>query len=600
MKNNTVYIILAVIVCVASFLRLYKLGDIPSGLYQDETAIGYNAYSLLETGNDEYARFMPLYFQSFGDWKLPVYIYASVPSIALFGLTPFAVRLPSALFGILTVPALFFLVREIWGAKDRTYGTNETNMLALTAAGMLAINPWHLHYSRATFEVSICLFLFTAGAYLILSWFRNKNAGSFLVGTLLFIVSMYGYNLTRLLSPLLFMLCIWWGMREGMPQRKKGLMGYILPMRRIGLIEHMRSELHVEVVLTALVSIIALTPMAVSILGSGGASSASGTLIWSSAAVQAPLLEFRSYLLLLPVVINKLFFNSFVLMFWQYFRNIISYFSVDFFFIHGSTHGNHGIGLMGQFYQVEFVLILVGIVASFIVKMPMRVFLAVWAVLTILVASLTRETPHATRSFFLLVPLTIYSAVGMVTIGAWSYKHYQNKNWRMMVVPAVLVAGACYSMIWYFTAYYMYFPVSYAPSWKQADRTASMYIAQHKEDYDMVAIDPHSGFIYTSYLFYTSFPPKLFQDTVVHFPADSEGFTPVSSFDGILFASRKELDQFAGNTILYLTSDQDIWEKDSILTRVYYPKRPVVFNVGQRIVSYPVEEPAYVFVSVNP
>src|SRR3990167_8742234 len=73
------------ILVLAGFLRMYRLGDIPNGLYQDETAIGYNAYSILQTGKDEYGKTFPLYFQSFGDWKLPVYIYVTVPSVAFFG-----------------------------------------------------------------------------------------------------------------------------------------------------------------------------------------------------------------------------------------------------------------------------------------------------------------------------------------------------------------------------------------------------------------------------------------------------------------------------------------------------------------------------------
>src|SRR3990167_9268964 len=132
MKKNIVLLGLFGITILGAFLRLYRLGDIPNGLYQDETAIGYNAYSLLQTGKDEYGRFMPVYFQSFGDWKLPVYVYATVPSIALFGLTGFAVRFPSAVFGILTIPAMYFFVKEVFrGDGDMSDKTNKTNILAL-------------------------------------------------------------------------------------------------------------------------------------------------------------------------------------------------------------------------------------------------------------------------------------------------------------------------------------------------------------------------------------------------------------------------------------------------------------------------------------
>jgi len=76
-------VILIFVFILAFLLRFYNLDKIPNGLYQDETAIGYNAYSILETGKDEYGKSLPLYFKSFGDQKLPVYIYAAVISVKI-------------------------------------------------------------------------------------------------------------------------------------------------------------------------------------------------------------------------------------------------------------------------------------------------------------------------------------------------------------------------------------------------------------------------------------------------------------------------------------------------------------------------------------
>src|SRR3989344_8160968 len=105
--------LLLLVILIAFILRFFDLGQIPRGLYQDETAIGYNAYSILSTGKDEWGKNFPLYFKSFGDYKLPVYMYFTVPSVKLFGLNAFAVRLPSALFGLATVCLVYFLVKEL-------------------------------------------------------------------------------------------------------------------------------------------------------------------------------------------------------------------------------------------------------------------------------------------------------------------------------------------------------------------------------------------------------------------------------------------------------------------------------------------------------
>lgn len=82
MKKTKLLII--IIFLLGFFLRLYKIVDIPPGLNRDEAAIGYTAYSLLKTGKDEHGTFLPVSLKSFGDWKLPLYPYVTVASVAVF------------------------------------------------------------------------------------------------------------------------------------------------------------------------------------------------------------------------------------------------------------------------------------------------------------------------------------------------------------------------------------------------------------------------------------------------------------------------------------------------------------------------------------
>ena len=97
------------ILCLALFLRFFYLGKIPNGFYSDEAAYGYNAYSILMTGKDEYGTPIPFAFKSFGDYKAPLYIYALAPVIWLFGLSEASVRLLSALLGVILVILVYFL-----------------------------------------------------------------------------------------------------------------------------------------------------------------------------------------------------------------------------------------------------------------------------------------------------------------------------------------------------------------------------------------------------------------------------------------------------------------------------------------------------------
>jgi len=110
MKN---VLILAGIVILASLLRFYDIDKLPNGLHWDEQDTGYQAYSLLKTGKDYFGNTLPLFPHSFADFRTPVFIYSSVPIVKFFGLTPFSVRVISAVSGILSVILIFYLAREL-------------------------------------------------------------------------------------------------------------------------------------------------------------------------------------------------------------------------------------------------------------------------------------------------------------------------------------------------------------------------------------------------------------------------------------------------------------------------------------------------------
>ena len=109
---NKGFIIFA-IVFLSFILRFYELDQIPSGFHSDEAAFGYNAYSLIQTGKDEYGQFLPLILKSFGDYKGAIYAYLTIPGVFLFGLTEFAVRLPTAIFGVFFVTLSYLLALQL-------------------------------------------------------------------------------------------------------------------------------------------------------------------------------------------------------------------------------------------------------------------------------------------------------------------------------------------------------------------------------------------------------------------------------------------------------------------------------------------------------
>ena len=102
-KNNLIIMILL----LAGFLRFWKLGTIPPHLTPDEASLGYNAFSVLKTGKDEFGEFLPIIFKSFGDYKPGLYVYFTIPSVLIFGLNEFSVRLPSAIAGVVAILLLY-------------------------------------------------------------------------------------------------------------------------------------------------------------------------------------------------------------------------------------------------------------------------------------------------------------------------------------------------------------------------------------------------------------------------------------------------------------------------------------------------------------
>ena len=97
--------LLILIIILAAFLRFYKLDSFPA-LNADEAAIGYNAYSLIQTGMDEHGNAWPIDFQSFNDYKPGLYFYLVLPFVKILGLNEWAVRIPNAFLGTLITEAV--------------------------------------------------------------------------------------------------------------------------------------------------------------------------------------------------------------------------------------------------------------------------------------------------------------------------------------------------------------------------------------------------------------------------------------------------------------------------------------------------------------
>lgn len=179
--------ILIILICLLAFLlRIYLLDKIPNSISADEAAFGYNAYSILKTGRDEFGVKYPLFFRSFDDYKNPVYGYLLIPFIKIFGLTEYAIRIPSVISGILVVLLLFLLTKRL----------TDKIKLSLIVAFLGAISPWLIQYSRVGIEIETSLFLTLLGFWLFLK--GKERPLYYLISAVVLAIDFYTYYSAKL------------------------------------------------------------------------------------------------------------------------------------------------------------------------------------------------------------------------------------------------------------------------------------------------------------------------------------------------------------------------------------------------------------------
>lgn len=201
MRNLVRTSFLAGLVVFLLVARVFALRQSPPGFFVDESSIGYNAWTILKSGNDEHGISYPLYFKAFGDYKNPIFVYSVSVLMFLFGPSIETVRLTSALWGIGAIAIFTYLV---WAAKVRGPSLWIVLLLVLT-------NPWFFQLSRVAFEVaSTPFFLFAA----VLAYYKlsnterisNRTAGIWLCTFALSLAgTFYSYTSGRILAPLLLL-----------------------------------------------------------------------------------------------------------------------------------------------------------------------------------------------------------------------------------------------------------------------------------------------------------------------------------------------------------------------------------------------------------
>jgi len=408
MKKTT--ILLISIIIIASFLRLYNLmpldnNIVPPALYPDEAMNGNNAVEAWENKD-----FKPFYQENFG--REGLYMNIQALSVGLFGYTPWALRYPSALFGILTVLGLLLLTKELF--KD--------DKLALLSSFLLATSVWHIIFSRIAFRAILAPLALTWAIYFLVKAFNSKRFTLYsALGGLVFGLGLHSYIAYRAM-PLLVIVAfavIYYRNREIITFKKLSF-GFTLFV--IG-------------------SIITFLPLGAYFLQHPQ------DFFGRTAGISV----FNS-----ETIIKDLSFN------------VVK--TIGMFNVVGDFNWRHNIAGRPELFWPIGVFFLVGIFMSFKTLlrknrwMDEEIILFSWLALAFLPVVISNEgLPHALRSILVIPPVFIFAGIGGMKI-FHLMNNYINKKWL------VQLAVWLFFSILIFEAYFSYFI-----TWGQNPNTANAF-----------------------------------------------------------------------------------------------------------------------------
>lgn len=492
---------LIILISVAVLFRFYHLTYSPPGLNWDEVSIGYNAYSILKTGKDEWGQFLPLSFKAFGEHKLPGMIYASIPGIALFGTTDFAVRVTPAIIGVIAVILMYLLSKKMFNSEISAYG----------AALLLAISPWAIHFSRVSFEAGLAMVLVMTSIYFLIdSKFGKQNLW---LSMLFAVFATYTYNSIRILLPLMFIAYSF----SGAIAWKKLKISKLITIIIIG--------------------IILLSPVIT------GLTKAEERVRWGTLSITGQksfvdgIAESRGYTIL-PGALPRLIHNKATHFVYQLFINYINIYSTEFLFISGGSNTERSVQGVGLLYYFEFPLLLLGLFGLLKKNSQfghLKNILLPWLLLAPIPSILTIDSPSTVRALNLLPALILIESIGIRDVVEWFKSH--------QILRSISIIFVIWNVSYFAYQLFFVYPVKYSDKWLYGYKQAVQYANKHYAEASKIYMTARFGEPYIYTLFYTGYEPSKFQTGPVQREVDPTGWVHVSGFDKYTFTIFTGLDE---------------------------------------------------------
>ena len=446
---------------IATVIRFYQLGSSARGFYLDEAAIGYNAYSILKTGKDEFGQSFPVLFRSFTDFKAPLYIYLSTIPIKIFGLDIFSTRFLSAFSGSITVPVVFLLMRLVFPADF---------LLPSLVALVLATAPWHIFYSRGAWEANLAFLILTLASYFCVLGFKLKRRAVFLLGAILFVLSTYAYHGQRIVAPLIFGFYLFYA-RRWLWQKKKFVV----------------LALFVLTFLALPILKFSLTPggqsrtMALSIF------SEETSLPWSHGNIDQPKIS-RTL-----IVVRK------------WFALYTAYFSPRNLFSPDPAEKQRWPVDLATFYPWQFIFFIIGVVCFIRKKeyLSLRKTVLPWLIFSPVAASFTRDPFSTVRALPLVFPVSV-----IIALGIFESLKIRSKKAKVLISSFLLLATVA-SLANLAIQLFFVLPYQRAGYWEIGYQETVKELLKYPNK--KIVIDNTRGESYIHLLFFTKFDPAIYQ-----------------------------------------------------------------------------------------
>ena len=499
-KNN---IFLFLIVIISIFLRFYNYKNFPPSINWDEVSHGYNAYSILKTGMDEWGSKFPIInFRAYGDYPLTFNLYLTIPFIHFFGLNEFSIRLPHMVLGVLTVLSSYFLGLGL--TKKKSY--------ALLISLLVAIEPWFLFPSRGVFQSNISVFLLVTAMALLLN--REKKRCYLPLSFFLLFLTLFSYHSTRIFSPLIFV--------------------SILFIYRGQISAFFKANKAYKVITLGIIGLFFICLPFIFLNPESRARSQWVFLIDEGAINK---INEQRRVSNLPSKFKRFVYNKPLYVLKEFTKNYVGYFSPKYLFYKGGTQYQFSAPDFGLLYYPNLIFFYVGLVLVFYKALIKRekdyIFILVWLLFAPVVASVTKEQYAVLRSTTMLPLPQIFSVLGFYFI---LEKVIKGKVTSKLFLGLYLISLFC-CLFGYYKNLMTDYTKNYSWVWQYGYRNIVNYAKENYHEYDKIIVTKKYGEPHEFFLFFWPWEPKDYISDTNLIRFNQSNWYWVDAFDKLYFVN---------------------------------------------------------------